>query len=413
MTDTSRRIIRKLSVTLLTVSLCACNVPGGMSNYISSEADALGVADAFLDSILEIDKDKMSRLVVEDDRESDFFEEEITVQNNVLSEGILAKTLYEADEDKVKFTDNNTECKVDYKITMPNYEQVYEKYYDDALNIEDAVSNAEKVDFTVKIRLVFENDDWQITDFEDICDEFYKERLFKEGADTVYVEPTEPEPSETDPIKTQPTESDYSEPSETEPTESKPVAETTAVPTVNPSTAETTEYTDKYTLDDVMNADWNDFIFSFDGEIISLPYPYEKLEGKWALPEKYDSVYYLNPGSEVMEELKYRDNDALMIYVYLRNNYDAPIDIRDAVIGSFYYSRLFDEKGKYFDFVLPGGIQYGSTLQEVYDIYGEPNESSEYGEMTMLEYIDNERNMLYIYCKDTVGVYSFEYIVNN
>ncbi len=397
MTDTYRRIIRKMSVTLLTVSLCACNVPGGMSNYIVSEDDALGVAEDFLDSILEINKDKMSGLVVEDDRESDFFEEEITVQNNVLSEGILAKTVYEADEDNIKFTDNNTKCRVNYNITMPDYEQVYQKYYDDALSIEDSVSNSEKVDFTVKIQLIFENDDWLIKDFEDICDEFYKKRLIKEGADTVNVEPTE---------------SIFSEPSEVEPTESKPVAETTAVPTVAPSTAETTEYTDAYTLDDVMNADWDDFIFSFDGEIISFPYPYKELEEEWALPEEYDSVYYLNPKSEVMVGLRNRDFDYLEIYVYLRNDYDAPIEIKDATIRSFSYLRVFDEEGKYKEFVLPGGIQYGSTLQEVYDIYGEPDEYYEYDGMKYLEYIDDNKNILYIYCKDSVGLYSFEYLIN-
>lgn len=407
------RRFKIITAECLAFIIALSSLTGCDSSLLSKEKkddseDILNVCDDFLDTVLDFDFKKMKKLVTEESKKADCFGDG-AYQIEPITDKILAETVYEADADSVSV--KKEEGSADYDITMPDVSDVME-IMGEGSDASEAIEKADTKEFTVTIELEYEDDQWLVSNFEDVFEEILS---FEE--DITEISETEPQVTETEPVI------ETTEPEVTvEPTvEStpEPTAEVHTKPTVEPPVVEPLEYSTDYTLDDVINANWDDFVVYFDGQVLELPFPYYLLADRWDLSEECPAGYYINVEQYVIDRLVSKEDDTLYLWVELYNiGYDLPIDVVNAIITYMEYDSRHIDGDKYIhselhEFTLPKGITLGSTVDDVINAYGEPTNRTDNKESVILEYKDDEYNSLTITCELDEGVVSFEYRVSH
>ncbi len=395
-----RNMVMKDKVKAVLIILCiTCESVCGCSSKIDTDS-ILDVSDSFLDAVLEINPRKILKLAVEDDSDSSYFDDEKFTSEHSATDSILENTVYEADESSIKLTKNNTKCTVDYDISMPDPSDVVEICNNDWVSVEKAIDGADEYEFTVTVELKLEDDEWLIADFEDVCDDIYEDVFDLPFTESLPSDTEETEVSEqTEPQVTEP------EPEVTEPSESTDTSAETTVP------VDRTELT----MDDLNNATWDSLMVYFDGQIMSLPFDYELISNRWIILDERLDGYVLNRGDFRSVALELFGSKETGMNVSIANLYtDGIIDIKSGECVRLAYNQYSDGVDLS-DFVLPGGVTYGMTVDEVIAVYGEPDKQydpSESGYFS-ITYGDYQSVNLKLNFTLEKGLYGFEYDVSN
>ena len=131
----------------------------------------------------------------------------------------------------------------------------------------------------------------------------------------------------------------------------------------------------QYALE-TLSEDWTDFQFSLNGQAYQLPLPVSIfLEDGWELE---DSDTLLTPNSYTFSQKLSKDGMAISVQIL-----NAGIDVLPAsqcLIGEISIEAEDVEKGN-MTFALAGGITFGSTKEEVIDLYGTPKDAPYVGSL--------------------------------
>ncbi len=339
-----------LAATMSATSFCSCDLPliGGKA----SSDDVLEVSDSFLDAVLEVNGKKVLKLVTEDDSESEYFEDDAVFQDTTFGEAILAEAEYEADEDSVEFKKNNKKCEVEYTITMPDFGDVQDNYYEN-LDIDDAIENSDEEELTVTIELELEDDEWRVSNFEDVCNDIYGD-MFLQYEGEVEVDSGDSKKSDvTDSDDDQGYDDYYDE------------AEAAAALRDKSKT--------DYTKEEVRNAKWTEGVLVFNDKVEVLPADFSDFLKDWIIiSSDKDENYILNPGDSTFVFMQMLGASNTNITVRVANwNSDGPIALKDGqVVYISYFHYEFSVNSSTY---LPGGVTFGMTPEEVIAIYGEPD----------------------------------------
>lgn len=131
-------------------------------------------------------------------------------------------------------------------------------------------------------------------------------------------------------------------------------------------------------LDEVKNAKWTDMVFALDGEVHQIPFAYSEIEDDWTIDlERFglQDGYVLNPKDKVSGTIEFKNDDyddKLRVTGGFMNTGDKVADILDTDIWSLTIDASRSEN--YPDIMLPGGITWGSTADEILAAYGDPTE---------------------------------------
>lgn len=389
----------KDKVKAVLIILCiACESFCGCNSKIDTDS-ILDVSDSFLDAVLEVNTRKILKSAVEDDSDSSYFNDEKFTSDHSTTDLILENAVYEADESSIKLTKNNTKCSVDYEISMPDPIDVVEICNSDWVSVEEAIEDAEEREFTVTVELMLEDDEWLIGNFEEVCDDIYEDAF-----DLLFTDSLPSDTEET--VETEATEQTEPEVTETEATESSEPTDTSSEVFVPVDSTE-------LTMEDLNNATWDSAMVYFDGQILSLPFDYELISDRWLiLNEKFDG-YVLNRGDFCAVTLELFGSKETKMNTSIANIYtDGLIDIKSGECVRLNYSQYSDGVDLS-DFVLPGGVTYGMSLDEVIAVYGEPEKQydpaeSGYFSITYGDYKSVKLNLNFTLEK---GLYGFEYDV--
>ncbi len=149
-----------------------------------------------------------------------------------------------------------------------------------------------------------------------------------------------------------------------------------------------------------VSADWRDFQFSFDGQLYTMPVDYKTVaDAGWTFDITdygYEDGYILNSGDRTtstidLENDKYEDVD---VSIGMTNTGDKACDITEGQLWAFDCDISFtDDDEPKPEIELPGGLTWGSTIEDVIAAYGEPEDEPYYSE--------------------SLGYYSYEYETEN
>jgi hypothetical protein len=113
----------------------------------------------------------------------------------------------------------------------------------------------------------------------------------------------------------------------------------------------------------------------FDGKAYTLPFPVADLPADWELNTDYFYVgdQELDPdetsSSNQYENANY--DDWLYVYIGTGNYTDETVAYEDSTVRYLNVDMGWCDSDSYPDMVLPKGITWGSSLQDIYDAYGE------------------------------------------
>lgn len=185
--------------------------------------------------------------------------------------------------------------------------------------------------------------------------------------------------------------------------------ETTTEVTTENTTESTTEANNTTGLSD----DWKSEEFMMDGVVYHLPFNYDLLKDKYTFDmTKYGKTddYLLNPKDKTSSTIAMENanlDEKFDFWVGFINNTDKSINIKEADIWSVKFDMSWCKTKNYPNIVLPKGITWGSTLDEVKQAYGEPSEEPYYSDSMHyweLHYIDNYDYKLNLTVYDDGGV---------
>lgn len=148
-----------------------------------------------------------------------------------------------------------------------------------------------------------------------------------------------------------------------------------------------------------------DMSFMFDGEIYQMPFGISSLSSDWEIKtELLEFEKEIDPDKK-QEELYKNDNydDRWgMVSIKTENQTDSVIAYEDSTVCGFICSIFTGKADEYPELILPKGITWGSSVQDIYDAYGEPAKISaltdEEGTLYMVVvhyYPDDEKSKLY------------------
>ena len=128
---------------------------------------------------------------------------------------------------------------------------------------------------------------------------------------------------------------------------------------------------------DLGGTKWQDMIFSMDGEVYQLPFAYSGIKDTWTFNLSdygYDKGYVLNPGDKVVGTIQLKNNQYSKVRctVGFMNTGEEVKDILDTDIWSF--SMDISSAGQYPEVMLPEGITWGSSEDDIIKAYGKPEE---------------------------------------
>ena len=155
--------------------------------------------------------------------------------------------------------------------------------------------------------------------------------------------------------------------------------------------------------------------FALDGKVFKLPQNVSELSSDWVLDDesftKGDEE--LDP-DEIASVYRYKNSnydDSFYLYICTGNPTDTAVAYGDSQIRSFDADINFlVDGGEYPEVVLPKGITWGSSLQDVYDAYGDADFISKYGDDAIyLGYNFDNGDDLYLNLDLEKGVTEIEY----
>lgn len=122
---------------------------------------------------------------------------------------------------------------------------------------------------------------------------------------------------------------------------------------------------------------WQDMVFSMDGKVYQIPFAYAGIKDRWTFNLSdygYDKGYVLNPGDRVTGTIQLKNSkySAVRCTVGFTNTGKEVKDILDTDIWSF--TMDISSADQYPEVVLPGGITWGSTEDDIIKAYGKPDE---------------------------------------
>lgn len=139
------------------------------------------------------------------------------------------------------------------------------------------------------------------------------------------------------------------------------------------------------------STDWKDMMFALDGQVLTLPFDYSQIQSTWTLDMAdygYEDGYVMNKGDKTYSTIDLENSlyEAPLTVGFV-NNGDAAQDILQCQIWSVDIDTTYSDT--YPQIELPGGITWGSTVEQVVAAYGEPEDEP--------------------YRSDDLGYYSYEY----
>ena len=122
---------------------------------------------------------------------------------------------------------------------------------------------------------------------------------------------------------------------------------------------------------------WKDMVLVLDGRLLKLPFPYSSISGDWSFDLAdygYDKGYVLNPGDKVVGtiELKNPKYDRIRCMAGFMNTGEGIRQIEETDIWSLTIDASSADVRP--DLMLPGGITWGSTADEILSVCGQPEE---------------------------------------
>ena len=155
--------------------------------------------------------------------------------------------------------------------------------------------------------------------------------------------------------------------------------------------------------------------FALDGKAFKLPQKVSDLDSDWVLDDEY-----FTKGDEELDaddtsgSYQYKNSnydDWFYLYISTCNPTDDTVAYEDSQIRTFDADiKWIDEGGAYPEVILPKGITWGSSLQDVYDAYGDADSIYTYDDETVyLYYYFEHGDELCIQLDYEKGVNSIEY----
>lgn len=190
----------------------------------------------------------------------------------------------------------------------------------------------------------------------------------------------------------------------------------------NETNSTNTDKTEKTTnSNSTISSDWKSGEFIFDGASYKLNGDYKKfVDNGWSVDLSkygYEDGYILNKNDKTYSTVSLENSKYEKAYVNIGfiNLSDSAKDVTESQVWAI----SVDNYGSYrtqVDFELPGGIKYGSTLEEVEKAYGKPEDESDIYRSDSLNYTtytydSSEKNtpQLRLTIYDDGGVTAFDY----
>lgn len=168
-----------------------------------------------------------------------------------------------------------------------------------------------------------------------------------------------------------------------------------------------------------VSADWRDFQFAFDGQVYTMPIDYKTIaDAGWTFDIAdygYEDGYVLNSGDKTtstidLENDKYEDVD---VSIGMTNTGDKACDITEGQMWAFGCDITFtDDDEPRPEIELPGGLTWGSTVEDVIAAYGEPEDEPYYSESLgyySYEYETEDYNKLSLIVYKDKGLTEFDF----
>ena len=241
---------------------------------------------------------------------------------------------------------------------------------------------------------------WYILDLEDTTEEVFEEEAEEMEEDTEEV-----------------TEEDTEEDTEEEDTEE--ASEDDGDDDYDEDINSISEILDKDTAESYVadvpsgvSDDLEDYTFSFEGKVLTLPFALSELDSSWEL----DMDYFYNKDEEIeagdsassyqFENSKY--DEWFYMYLTVCNPTDDTIAYEDGSARTIDASIEYCDTDNYPELIIAKGITWGSSLHDVYDAYGDADSIYEgyNGEYVYLYYYigSNELTLTVDYEKGVTGI---------
>lgn len=166
---------------------------------------------------------------------------------------------------------------------------------------------------------------------------------------------------------------------------------------------------------DKISDNWDSFEFMLDGKLYELTFAYKDLEAAgWSFDLSdygYDDGYILNKGD--MVTAIYLDNDDYdaSFEVGIMNSGNKACDITEGQVWKASMSVEYADED-WPELLLPGGITWGATVEDIEKAYGEPTDEPYYSDSLnyySYEYRTDDFNYLKLTIYDDGGLKEFNY----
>ncbi|MCR5632673.1 MAG: hypothetical protein K6F60_04185 [Eubacterium sp.] len=134
------------------------------------------------------------------------------------------------------------------------------------------------------------------------------------------------------------------------------------------------------TTPDDMSDDIFDCQFAMDGTVYTLPFDYSLISDKYTFDLAdygYEDGYILNPKDKVTSTIELESDDLdenVNFWVGFLNTGSEAKDIKETAVWAYSIDINWAETDKYPEIILPKGITWGSSVDDVKAAYGEPTE---------------------------------------
>lgn len=130
------------------------------------------------------------------------------------------------------------------------------------------------------------------------------------------------------------------------------------------------------------SGDWTQMVFALDDEVWQIPFSYPAISGEWSFnlaDYGYTSGYVTNPGDKQYATIQLSSSKYDMDFtVGLINLTESTQDITQNDVWAV--SMSIEWADSYPSLTLPGGIHWGSTMEEIEAVYGQPSDDPYYSE---------------------------------
>lgn len=134
------------------------------------------------------------------------------------------------------------------------------------------------------------------------------------------------------------------------------------------------------TVSDELSDNWSDMQFQLNGQVFTIPCDYSAIQAlgySFDLSEYgYENGYILNPGDSTYSTITLKNAEGAELSVGFKNTGDTAKDITECQLWAIGTDIAYADAAP--DLVFPGGITWGSTLEEVEAVYGTLNEEDIY-----------------------------------